>query len=156
VNPDSRAIYPWFMEQRVSLITIAVRDLPRSRRFYESGLGWKPSFRNDEIAFYQIGGAVFGLFQLANFLADTQLGPDTVKIGAVALAHNVRSQQEVDAVMGEAALAGARVLKPARETPWGGYSGYFADPDGQPWEVAFNPGWPLREDGTIAIPRGSE
>ncbi len=84
-------MYAFFMEQRVSLITLAVKDLSRSRAFYESGLGWQPAFSSDEVAFYQIGGAVFSLFSLATFLEDARLSPDAVKTGTVALAHNVRA-----------------------------------------------------------------
>ncbi len=140
------------MEQRVSLITLAVKDIARSRAFYETGLGWRPAFADDEVVFYQIGGAILSLFSLSAFLEDARLSPEAIKTGSVALAHNVRSREEVDVVMNEAVEAGARILKTPRPTPWGGYSGYFADPDGQPWEVAFNPEWPLNADGTIAIP----
>jgi uncharacterized protein len=140
------------MEQRVSLITLAVKDLSRSRAFYETGLGWRPAFANEEVAFYQIGGTVLSLFSLSSFLEDARLSPEAVKTGTVALAHNVRAREDVDSVMEQAAQAGARLLKTPRPTPWGGYSGYFADPDGQPWEVAFNPEWPLKPDGTLAIP----
>jgi uncharacterized protein len=140
------------MEQRVSLITLAVKDLARSRAFYETGLGWRPAFSSDEVAFYQIGGAVLSLFSLSSFLEDTRLSPESIKTGTVALAHNVGSREDVDAVMNQAAQAGARILKPPQQTPLGGYSGYFADPDGQPWEVAFNPEWPLNADGSITIP----
>ncbi|MGE0405230.1 MAG: VOC family protein [Candidatus Korobacteraceae bacterium] len=140
------------MEQRVSLITLAVRNLPRSRDFYENGLGWRPAFSSDEVAFYQIGGVVLSLFSLADYLQDAQLAPESIKTGSVALAHNVRNREEVDAVLDQAVQAGARILRTARPTPWGGYSGYFADPDGQPWEVAFNPAWPLEEDGSLKLP----
>ena len=144
------------MEQRVSVITLAVRDLQRSRSFYETGLGWHPAFASDQVAFYQIGGAVLSLYSLTDLLEETRLAPESIKTGTVALAHNVRSREQVEAVMNQAGTAGARILKAPSETPWGGYSGYFADPDGQPWEVAFNPEWPLNEDGSLAIPPQSE
>jgi predicted lactoylglutathione lyase len=145
-------MYSLFMEQRVSLITLAVKDLPRSRAFYETGMGWSAAFANDEVAFYQIGGAVLSLFSLSSFLEDAGLSPESIKTGTVALAHNVRAREDVDSVMEQAARAGARILKTPRPTPWGGYSGHFADLDGQPWEIAFNPDWPLNADGTLAIP----
>jgi len=137
------------VEQRISIITLGVRDLVASRRFYVEGLGWKPVFENREIIFFQTGGMVFGLF-LRNELAK-DFEADASKFGdaAMALGHNVRTKAEVDPLMKVAADAGAKILKPAREASWGGYSGYFADPDGFAWEVAWNPAWRITADGSI-------
>jgi uncharacterized protein len=138
------------MEQRISLITLGVGDLERSRRFYER-LGWRPGFTSEEVVFFQIGGLVLALFPRAALAADARL-PDTGSgVGGIALAHNVRTRKEVDAVLAEAAAAGAAILKPAEDASWGGYAGYFADPDGHPWEVAWNPHWTLEPDGSIRL-----
>src|ERR1700694_5956538 len=121
------------MEQRISLVTFGVSDLPRARAFYEA-LGWGGAQQpDDEIAFFQAGGMVFGLW--------TVLGGHGAP--GIGLAHNVRPQQEVDAVLAEVKRAGATIARPAAHADWGGYSGAFADPDGYVWEVAFNPDWTL-------------
>jgi len=139
------------MEQRISVITLGVADLERARRFYESGLGWRRSGDNPSVAFYQVGGAVFALWSRAS-LAEDACVRDTGGFGGVTLAQNVGSKAAVDRVLDEAVAAGARLLKPAGDTFWGGYSGYFADPDGHPWEVAWNPFWQLDDEGRITLP----
>ncbi|HEU4565175.1 MAG TPA: VOC family protein [Gemmatimonadaceae bacterium] len=142
------------MEQRVSLLTLGVGDLARARRFYEQGLGWTAGFAAGDVVFFQIGGAVLALWPRAELAADAGVGgADAGGFGGIALAHNVRSREEVDAVLAEAVAAGARLARPARETEWGGYSGYFADPEGHLWEVAWNPHWQLRADGTVSLQR---
>ena len=140
------------MEQRLSLVSLGVRDLAASRAFYER-LGWTPSAAasNDQIVFFQLGGIVLGLYSRSALAEDANL-PVGEGFGGVALAHNTREKEEVDTLLAEAERAGARILKPAQEVFWGGYSGYFADPDGFPWEVAWNPHFPIREDGTIQLP----
>jgi catechol 2,3-dioxygenase-like lactoylglutathione lyase family enzyme len=139
------------MEQRISLITLGVTDLVRSRRFYEQGLGWRPGFVSDEVVFFQAGGLVLALFSRAALAADAGL-PGIERGGdGIALAHNVRTRAEVDAVLAEAAAAGAAILRPAEDAAWGGYSGYFADPDGHPWEVAWNPHWTIEADGSVRL-----
>lgn len=137
------------MEQRISLITLGVADVARARAFYER-LGWKPAFTNEGVAFFQVGGMVFGLWGREDLAKDANL-PSAPAPGAIALAYNVRSRVEVDELLSEAERAGARILKRGEETPWGGYSGYFADPDGHPWEVAHNPAWTLAADGSLRI-----
>ncbi len=137
------------MEQRISIVTLGVGDLAKSRRFYAEGLGWKPVFENQEIVFFQTGGMIFALFLRDQLAADFHADPKDFGKPAMALGHNVRSQDQVDPLIARAAAAGAAILKPARKTSWGGYSGYFADPDGFPWEVAWNPGWPLAPDGSV-------
>ncbi|MDY7229700.1 VOC family protein [Hyalangium rubrum] len=144
------------MEQRLSLITLGVADLARSRRFYEQGLGWKRSETgsNENVSFYQLGGIGLSLFSRAALAEDAHL-EDTGggSFGGFTLAHNVRTREEVDALLARAKEAGARILKPAADAFWGGYNGYFADPDGHPWEVAWNPGFPLGPDGSLQLPK---
>jgi hypothetical protein len=139
------------MEQRMSLVTLGVTDLRRARRFYETGLGWKPSFASDDVVFYETGGPIIGLFGRRELAADAQMEDDESTFGGIALAHNVRSRDEVDTVLAEAAAAGAAILKSGEETPWGGYSGYFADLDGHLWEVAHNPAWTIGADGSVRM-----
>lgn len=140
------------MEQRLSLVTLGVADLARARRFYEEGLGWRRGNDSDEVVFYQLGGIVLALWARRDLAADAQLA-DGGGFGGMALAYNTRSRGEVDAVLAEAAAAGGTVLKPAQETFWGGYAGYFADPDGHPWEVAWNPDWTVEADGSVKLGR---
>jgi len=142
------------MDQRVSMITLGVADLAAARRFYENGLGWHPAQALESVTFYQAGGTILGLFPRAELAKDARLDDTGTGFGAIALALNMRSKAEVDAVLAEAeaAAAGATLLKPAEDAFWGGYSGYFADPDGHPWEVAWNPFWTLGPDGAVTIP----
>lgn len=139
------------MEQRLSLVTLGVRDLASSRAFY-SNLGWTESSQSmDEVAFFQIGGMVFGLWDRASLAGDSEV-EDTGGWGGVTLAYNTRTREEVDVVVEEARAAGATIGREPDETVWGGYSGVFIDPDGHPWEVAHNPAWPLDEDGAVRLP----
>jgi catechol 2,3-dioxygenase-like lactoylglutathione lyase family enzyme len=134
------------VEQRISLITLGVRDLARSRRFYEA-LGWATDAApDDDVVFLQAGASILALWDRAKLAEDSGV-EDGGGWGGVTLAHNVRSAQEVDSVMAEARAAGATISRPAAETFWGGYSGVFVDPDGHPWEVAHNPGWTLHDVG---------
>jgi len=140
------------MEQRLSLITIGVSDLDRSRGFYER-LGWRASSASsDAIAFYQLAGIALALYPRDELAKDARLPAEGYGFGGIALAFNTRTRAEVDAVLSEAQAAGARILKPAEEAFWGGYSGYFADPDGYPWEVAWNPGFAVADDGSLHLP----
>jgi catechol 2,3-dioxygenase-like lactoylglutathione lyase family enzyme len=138
------------MEQRLSAITIGVTDLARSRKFYEEGLGWQVGSAPDGVAFYQMNGFVLALFPLPDLQADAHVSTP-LGIGGIALAHNVQSREQVDAMLTQAAAAGATILKHGTAAEWGGYTGYFADPDGHLWEVAWNPGWPIHEDGTTTL-----
>lgn len=140
------------MEQRLSVVTLGVTDLERARRFYEEGLGWRRANHHAEVAFYQIGGAVMALYSRSALAGDAGVPDEGTGFGGIALAYNARTRDEVDAVLLAAEAAGATHLKPARDVFWGGYSGYFADPDGHVWEVAWNPEWPLAEDGSIELP----
>ena len=138
------------MEQRVSLVTLGVRDLARARAFYEA-LGWKTGAGpGDDVVFFQIGCMVFALWGRDELAGDSGV-EDAGGWGGVTLAHNVGSPTEVDAVMREAEAAGATITRPAAATFWGGYSGAFADPEGHAWEVAHNPHWALAEDGSIRL-----
>lgn len=139
------------MDQRVSLITLGVANLTKARTFYER-LGWHGQ-EVEETVFFQAGGmalVLWGRGKLADDAGVEDLNTDG--FGGVTLAHNVRSQAEVDEVLRTAALAGATITRAASETFYGGYAGYFADLDGHVWEVAYNPGFPLGPDGAVSIP----
>jgi uncharacterized protein len=141
------------MEQRVSLVTLGVANLARARRFYEEGLGWRRANDHPEVAFYQAGGMVLALWGRDALAADVQVQSGGSGFRGVALAYNTRERAEVDAVLAEAEAAGARIVKPAQDAFWGGYTGYFEDPDGHLWEVAWNPDWEVAADGSIRLPR---
>ncbi|MGO4536661.1 VOC family protein [Leifsonia sp. 2MCAF36] len=138
------------MDQRISLITLGVADLRRARTFYEDGLGWRPVDSPEGVVFYQLPGMAFALFGRDDLAEDARLNIDG-SFSGITLACNQRSEADVDRVLEQAEAAGARILKPAERVFWGGYSGYFADLDGHVWEVAFNPGWTLAEDGTLTV-----
>ncbi|HEV3000252.1 MAG TPA: VOC family protein [Solirubrobacteraceae bacterium] len=139
------------MEQRVSLVTLGVVDVDAARAFYEA-LGWTTRAEpGDDVAFFRAGRMVLALWSREKLAEDSAV-EDTGGWGGVTLAHNVRSPAEVDAVLEEARAAGAAIPRPGGETFWGGYSGIFVDPDGHPWEVAHNPRWTLREDGSVELP----
>ena len=137
------------MEQRLSLITLGVADLARSREFYER-LGWRRSMaKADGVVFFQAGGMALALFPRSELARDAKIAPEGSGFSGISLAYNTRTRDEVDAVLAEAEAAGATLLKPGEEAFWGGYSGYFSDPDGFPWEVAWNPSFRMMEDGSI-------
>jgi predicted lactoylglutathione lyase len=138
------------MEQRVSLITLGVSDLGRARAFYEA-MGWTSAAAPaDDVVFFQAGGMVVALWSREQ-LAEDSVVQDGGGWGGITLAHNTRSPAEVDHVLEEARAAGGTVLRKGADTFWGGYSGVFADPDGHPWEVAHNPHWTIRDDGSVAL-----
>lgn len=138
------------MDQRVSLITLGVADLARARRFYEDGLGWTALSALDEVAFYQLPGLGFALFEKTALEVDAGRPIDGAFSG-FAIAINERSRDEVDRTIAQAVAAGGKVTKPAETASWGGYSGYFADPDGHAWEVAWNPGCVIQADGSTTF-----
>jgi len=143
------------MEQRVSLITLGVADLDRSRRFYEQGLGWQMTeMVEGQVVFYQLSnGLALGLFGRKDLIKDGQFDDDNgATFAGLTLAYNARSEEEVDQVMAEAEKAGAKIQKAAEKVFWGGYSGYFRDPDGHAWEVAFNPFREIDATGNLKIP----
>jgi catechol 2,3-dioxygenase-like lactoylglutathione lyase family enzyme len=143
------------VEPRVSLLTLGVSDLERAVAFYRDGLGWpKSNIGGDEVAFFKTGGVVIALFPRASFAADAGLALDDVEHGGlsrVSLAHNVAEEEQVDWVLREAAQAGATIVKEAQDIFFGRH-GFFADPDGFLWEVAWNPSFPMGTDGSIELP----
>lgn len=139
------------MEQRVTLITLGVSDLARSKAFYEA-LGWQGQ-EVQETVFFQVGGLGLVLWGRDKLAADCGLEPGKPNgFGGIALAHNVRSEAEVDALLAVVEQAGGTVTKPAAVNDIGFYSSAFTDPDGHAWEIAHNPGFPLAEDGTVTLP----
>jgi predicted lactoylglutathione lyase len=140
------------MEQRLSLVTLGVADLQKSLSFYEA-LGWKRGNKHPEVVFFQLNGTVLALWSRAALAADTNV-EDAGGFGGVVLAYNARYREEVDSVIAEARRAGGRILKSPADTFWGGYSGHFADPDGHPWEVAWNPEWELDAAGNVKLGYG--
>ena len=143
------------MEPRVSLITLGVSDLVRAVAFYRDGLGWPKSVvGGDEVAFFKTAGVVIALFPRPSFAADASVGLDDVEhsgFARVSLAHNVAEEGQVDTVLADAAEAGATIVKEAQEIFFGRH-GFFADPDGYLWEVAWNPSFPMGADGSIELP----
>jgi uncharacterized protein len=138
------------MEQRVSLITLGVSDLERSRAFYE-GLGWKTRAEPaDDVVFFQAGGMIVALWDRARLAEDSGVS-DAGASGGFALAHNVRTPAEVDSIAEEARAAGGTITREPGETFWGGYSAAFTDPDGHPWEIAHNPRWTVTNDGRTLL-----
>ena len=138
------------MDQRVSLITLGVRDLARARAFYEA-LGWKTNAApDDDVVFFQAGGMILALWGRAQLAEDSGVS-DSGGWGGITPAYNARSPAEVDAVIAEAEAAGASIPRAGAETFWGGYSGVFIDPDGHAWEVAHNPHWTIADDGSVRL-----
>lgn len=140
------------MEARVSLLTLGVADLGRAVAFYQ-GLGWPRRLLAAEgVAFFQLGPLALSLFPLAELAEDAGLPPGGGGFGGITLAHNVRTRAEVDGVVARLLSLGGTLAKPAEEKPWGGYGAYVLDPDGHPWEIAWNPGFPIAADGAIEVP----
>jgi uncharacterized protein len=139
------------MEQRVSLVTLGVSDLARSRRFYEA-IGWHSDTDPEMgVVFFQAGGMVLALWSREQLAEDSAV-EDPGGWGGVTLAYNARTVEQVDEVLHQAKAAGARIGRPGAETFWGGYSGVFEDTEGHPWEVAHNPHWTLNDDGSVTLP----
>jgi uncharacterized protein len=139
------------MEQRLSLVTLGVADVPASRAFYER-LGWKCANDSEAqgVAFFQLPGMALALWSRESLAADSAV-TDSGGWGGITLAYNVRSPEEVDAVIDTAREAGAKIGRPGAATFWGGYSGVFLDPDDHPWEVAHNPHWTVADDGSVDL-----
>ena len=144
------------MERRVSMITLGVADLERAKAFYERVVGW-PAVDGPPpgIVFFDLGGVVFSLYPHTALAEDRKAAkPDQVGgYEGFSLAHNARSEAEVDAIFARLKERGATILKAPEQVFWGGYSGYFADPDGHAWEVAYNPFWTIRDDGRVSMTR---
>ena len=139
------------MEPRISIVTIGVADMARMRRFY-TDLGFVASESPESVTFFQAGGMILSLYGRAALAEDAHVTDIKAGFSGVSLAHNVRSEADVDAVLAHAVTCGAKLLKPGQKVFWGGYSGYFADPEGNLWEVAHNPFFPLDETGNIKLP----
>lgn len=138
------------MAATITAITLGVRDLKRSTRFYKA-LGYKAGFVSPEVVFFQLNGAVLSLYGKDDLAADAKLPRGKARPGGITLAVNLSGKKAVDAFMARAKNAGAKVLKAPHDAVWGGYSGYFADPDGHPWELAWNPHWTLMKDGGVSL-----
>lgn len=140
------------MQQQMSVITLGIAEIERSRRFYVEGFGWTPVFENEEIVFYQMNGFVLGTWLKGSLEAD--MGRTGQGTGAVSLAHNVGSREAVETAMAGLQAAGGTLLRPADAPPHGGYRGYVADPDGHAWEIAWNPAWPIDAEGHVRFAPG--
>lgn len=143
------------MDPRLTLVTLGVEDLSRSIAFYRDVVGWAPTTVSDDVAFFDLDGLILALWPHRELAADTGLSANGLgPYHGFALAHNARSRDDVDRIFAALRERGAVIAKPPVETDWGGYSGYFTDPDGHHWEVAWNPFWPMRDDGRIDLPEG--
>jgi uncharacterized protein len=140
------------MEQRISLVTLGVADLPRAVAFYERVLGWKAEPSPPGVVFFDLNGVVFALWPHEELAKDIGMTSDRVPVyRGCSLAHNVRSEAEVDAIFARLKNHGAAILKQPQKAFWGGYSGYFSDPDRHTWEIAYNPFWSIRQDGRVSM-----
>jgi uncharacterized protein len=146
-------IHPITMRQQLHLITIGVKDLKRSLEFYELGLGWKRAQASGgDVAFFSMGGVVLSIYPRDKLAEDATVGQEGNGFEGIALAYNTRSRDEVDEVLVKVAALGASIVKPAQDAFWGGYSGYFTDPDGHLWEVAWNPFFEFDSEGRLKLP----
>lgn len=136
------------MQQQISVITLGIADLARSKRFYAEGFGWRPVFENEEVVFYQMNGLMLGTW-LQPQLEDDMRRPGGDAPGAFSLAHNAPDEATVDSLIDRLVAAGGSLLRKADAPPHGGYRGYVADPDGHSWEIAFNPAWPIDAEGHV-------
>ncbi|MET0239734.1 MAG: VOC family protein [Sphingobium sp.] len=135
-------------QQSISVITLGIEDIARSKRFYRDGFGWTPVFENDEIVFYQMNGLMLGTW-LKDKLAEDRGAPSAASSGGVSIAHNVADAAAVDALVGRLLAAGGSLLRSPDDPPHGGRRGYVADPDGHAWEIAWNPAWPMDDEGHV-------
>lgn len=141
------------MRQKFSIITLGVTDFNRTLSFYEKGLGWKKSSSSQgDIAFFPLGGMILALYPKHLLAEDANVSPEGSGFPGITIAHNAASEKEVDEVLAEVKKLGATIVKPAQKVFWGGYSGYFRDPEGYLFEVAFNPFWKLDKEGNVMLP----
>lgn len=138
------------MQQQISVVTLSVSDLARSKRFYVGGFGWAPIFENEEIVFYQMNGLMLGTWLDGGLEGDMQR-QGLLRPGAFSLAHNVSSEQDVQRVLDHLANFGGRILRDGDAPPHGGFRGYIADPDDHAWEIAWNPAWAIDERGLVTF-----
>lgn len=141
------------MRPKLNLVTLGVKDFERALKFYQDGLGWQPSSASqDDVAFFPLGGVVLSLYPRDKLAEDARVSPEGSGFAGLTLAYNAKSQAEVDEVLQTVERLGATIVKPAETVFWGGYSGYFADPDGHLWEVAWNPFWEFDEADNLVLP----
>ncbi len=138
------------MQQQISVVTLGISSLRRSRHFYVDGFGWSPVFENEEIIFYQMNGLVLGTFEKSALEKDMNRS-GLVSPGAFSLGHNVAKQADVDTLMTRLAAAGGHIVRAADAPPHGGYRGYVTDPDDHAWEIAWNPAWHIDEKGWVSF-----
>jgi predicted lactoylglutathione lyase len=138
------------MQQQMSVITLGVTDLARSKRFYADGFGWTPVFENEDILFFQMNGFVLGLWKAEQQAKDMGRA-NTASPAPFALAHNVPAKADVQPAIDRLVAAGGKQLKPAIDQPYGGFAGYLEDPDGHCWEIAWNPAWPISPEGYVSF-----
>ncbi|HEY9090464.1 VOC family protein [Parasphingorhabdus sp.] len=138
------------MQHQISVITLGISDLRRSRQFYAEGFGWAPVFENEEIIFYQMNGFVLGTFERSALEKDMNRS-GLFSPGAFTLAHNVPSKADVEGTIEQLVNAGGRLTRPADAPPHGGFRGYVADPDDHAWEIAWNPNWLIDENGHVTF-----
>ncbi|SHJ88615.1 VOC family protein [Propionispora hippei] len=141
------------MRPKLTIITLGVKDLAAASQFYRDGLGWPPSKASqDQIVFFDAGGVGLALYPRDLLAEDATVPSAGSGFTGITLAHNTKSKEEVDQVLAQAVQAGATLVKPAQAVFWGGYSGYFADPDGHLWEVAWNPFIEFDENDALIFP----
>jgi uncharacterized protein len=139
------------VEQRLTAVTLGVRDLARARKFYEA-IGWATrAGEDDDVVFFQVGGMIVALWGRDQLAEDSEV-TDSGGWGGVTLAYNTSSDEEVDAVIEEARKAGATIAREPGKAFWGGHTAIFIDPEGHPWEVAHNPRWKIADDGSVKLP----
>lgn len=140
------------MNQHLHLVTLGVRDFERSKKFYAETLGWKPSTSsNDDITFFQAGGIVLSIYPREKLAEDALVDPEGHGFAGFTLAYNARNELEVDEIIGDLRAKGVKIIKEPQKVFWGGYSSYFADPDDNCWEVAYNPFFPFDESGNLKL-----
>ncbi len=140
------------MKQHLHLITLGVRDFEKSKKFYADTLGWAPaSASQDDVAFFQAGGVVLGVYPREKLAEDAITSPEGSGFSGITLAYNAQSEAEVDEIIGELKAKGVKIVKEPQKVFWGGYSSYFADPDDYHWEVAYNPFFPFDENGNLKL-----
>lgn len=140
------------MNQHLHLITLGVRDFEKSKNFYTDILGWKPAGASQEdTAFFQAGGIVLSIYPREKLAEDALISPEGEGFSGITLAYNARSESEVNEIIGDLKAKGVKILKEPQKVFWGGYNSYFADPDGNCWEVAYNPYFPFDEGGNLKL-----
>jgi hypothetical protein len=140
------------MRQKLSIVTLGVKNFQRSLDFYKNGLGWKPSRASDKIAFFPMDGVILALYPREKLAEDATVDSTGSGFSGITLAYNAKSQGEVDEVLHTVQSVGAKIIKQAQHVFWGGYSGYFADPDGYLWEIAWNPSFAFDEKDNLVLP----